>query len=175
MILNGHGALLLFMDTTNKLTEREIIRAATNDAALSDRTFQLGDREFKVVDLDYDNYLKFLTLMQPLLEAVAGTIASHRGVALATTGEKISVGALIGYCSTQLPEMARIVCSATDPDINISEIKKLAKTPFKLAEVVITQIEQNNIIRDISDFFAQSLRLLQAVMPQSMSDTTPSE
>jgi hypothetical protein len=155
------------METENTLTEKEIIRAATNDPALSARTFTLGERTFTVVDLEYDDYLKFLAYLQPLLEAVTAKIASIRGLQLdlGTGGGGMSASALIGFCGKDLPEMARLVCKGTDAGITVEEIKKLGKTPFRLSEIVIAQIEQNNIVKDMSDFFGQSLRLLTAALP----------
>jgi hypothetical protein len=153
------------METEKTLTEREVIRAATNDPSLSDRTVTLGGRTFKVVDLEYDNYLKFLALLQPLLESVASKVASMRGITIENSSGTMNVSGMISYCGQSLPEMVRIVLSATEPDITIEEVKQLGKTPFKMAEIVLAQVDQNNIIKDISDFFAQSLRLLSAVIP----------
>lgn len=137
-----------------ELTNVDIVRAATNDS--TGITVQLGDRTFPIKDLSYDSYVRFFSLLQPLLEMIAGKLApSLQDHATGITSE-----AIIRYCSDSLPEMVCIVCEQTDPTITIQEVKELGKTPFNLAKIVIKQIEQNRVIADVSDFFVQVLPLL---------------
>jgi len=148
----------------------------TNDAALSERSFDLGGREFKVVDLAYDDYVKFLALLQPLLESVATKIAAYKGlVPTADAADTpITAAGVLKYCVKELPELVCIVCRATDPTVTVDEVKALGKNPFKLAGVVLTQIDHNKIIKDIGDFFVQMLPLLKVAMPMlGAAPTTP--
>jgi hypothetical protein len=153
-----------------ELSQTEIVRAATNDPELAPVSFTLGDRTFKVLDLEYDSYITFLAKLEPLLKALANQFT---GVQYDYVGDaKLNVTDLFKYCAEAIPEMATIVCRATDPDITVDEVKKLGKNPFKLAAVVLKQIEQNRIIADIASFFAQILPLLR--VGRTMM-TTPEE
>jgi|SRR6185437_436649 len=149
------------------LTKTDIIRAATNNPVLSTSQFTLGDKVYTIVDLAYDDYLAFLSMLQPLIEQLVKGVSGRRGISLngidiSTPG--ISAANIIAYCSENLPKMAQIVCKATDPDITIEKIKADAKNPFKLAEVVLAQVIQNNIIKDFASFFQSVLPLLTQVM-----------
>jgi hypothetical protein len=138
----------------NKITNIEIARAATNDPALAATKVQLGDREFPVMDMSYEDNVKFLAYLQPLLESVAGRVAGISGDAgLASAG-------LLKYCGDALPEMARMVCKQSDPSITVEEVKRLGKTPIRLAGVVAAQMQHDRTIADIVDFFKQMLPLL---------------
>src|SRR5581483_962643 len=124
---------------------------------------RLGDRIFKIIDLEYDAYLKFVLLLKPFITAVFGLISQKSkvgipGIELSNTS--FSEDALLEYCGVNLPEMARIVCASTDPDITVDDVKKLGKTPFNLAKVVMAQVQRNNIIKDFTDFFVQALPML---------------
>lgn len=142
------------MSTETNLSTQEIIRAATNDPALSDVMVELGDRKFKIVDLSYDDYLVFLSRLQPVLSAVAGPMMGE------ANGPELSAATLLKYCADVLPELAQLVCKQTDPTITVDEVKRLGRSPFKLAAVVLKQIEQNKMISDITDFFVQIRPLL---------------
>lgn len=151
------------------LSSKEIVRAATNSPELSESKVKLGDREFTIVDLPYDDYLEFLSFLQPLLESLAGKMAGDALPGLIPDTSSLNAGTLIKYCGTSLPRMVQIVLSQTDPKISVEEIKILGKNPFKLATIVLTQIEQNRIIGDISDFFVQILPFLTAGMKMKKS------
>jgi hypothetical protein len=140
-------------EQNNELTQTDIIRAATNDPSLATREFTLGDRTFKVVDLKYDDYLTFLSHLQPLLQAVMSTM----------TGETLDVAQILKHCGAKLPEMVLLMCRQTDPNITIDEIKELGRTPFKMAQTVLVQIEHNRMIQDISDFFEQILPMVKNI------------
>lgn len=151
----------------NKVTKEEAALAAIN--ILSNYTVTLGDKEFKVVNLSYDDYIKFITLLTPMLETFFGSIASVSGVRLAPSSGVLSPGALIKYAGDVLPELACIVCNQTDPSVTVNDVKLWAqqgepKGPFKLAEVVIKQIEQNKIINDFASFFAQMLPMIKTAL-----------
>jgi hypothetical protein len=144
---------------TPSLSPEQILRAATNDPALSKDTFTLGSKTFKVVDLKYDDYLKFITYLSPLLDAIAKSMLSMTG-RVEESEEKFSTSTLFQYCGKELPEMARIVCAQTEPDITPDEVKELAGTPFKLIDVVWAQIVRNKMIDEIAAFFGRMAALL---------------
>lgn len=151
------------MPTEEKtLTQLEIVRAATNDPALAARTVKLGDREFPVLDLEYDDYMLFMAQVTPLLESLLGSLPGVRNLQLVDT---ITPSSIISFCGKSLPELARIVCSQSAPAITVAEVKKLGKTPFALALVVLAQIEQNQMITSVKDFFLRIAPLLTAVLP----------
>lgn len=144
--------------TAPALSDTEVIRAATNDPALSERQIKLGDRTFTIVDLEYDDYLVFITKLAPLMKAFASGLLASKGIG--SESPSLDPLAIIEYCASDVPELALLVCSQTDKTITLKEVKKLGKNPFNLATVVLKQIEQNNMIGDITSFFAQILPLL---------------
>ena len=151
------------MEETKELSSAEISRAFTNDPVLSTDDFQLGDRTFKVVDLGYDDYITFMTMLEPLLSALVGKISAKSGLKLPDIDlGTFTISGLTSYCKDSLPEMVRIICSQTDPTITIEEVKTLGKTPFKLAEIVIIQVNRNGIVKEFTAFFGQILRLMKA-------------
>lgn len=144
------------------LPQLEIVRAATNDPALAKRTMKLGDREFAIVDLPYDDYLLFVAQAQPLIELLMGSLPGVKAAGLLDT---LTPATLISYCATSLPEMARIVCSQTDAKITADDVKRLGKSPIALAMLVLAQVEQNGIIAEFRSFFQQMSPLLKALIP----------
>lgn len=144
------------------ISDRELARAVTNDPALSDDQFELGGRVFTIIDLDYDEYVTFTTMLKPLLEVLFARMSGSTSVPGIDLSSEASVDGVMQFTLKDLPEMARIVCSKTDPDITIADVKKLAKQPFKLAEVVVAQVIRNNIINDFASVFTQLRRLILA-------------
>lgn len=143
------------------LSQADIDRAATNDPAPSP-SFTLGNREFKILDLPYKEYIRFFSHLKPMVGAVVGAIAMSRGVPMGTPA--FDSMSLITYCSDELPEMVRIVCAQSDPTITTEEVMELGKTPFALARVAAMQINRNNMINDFMDFLKETLPLLKAAM-----------
>jgi hypothetical protein len=144
----------------SKLTQIDTVRAATNAPELSENTVTLGDRTFKIVDLAYDDYVKFMACLQPLFEALISKLAQTKGIAFEAS--ELSGSMVLRYCSHSLPEMVRLCLSQTEPTITSDEIKALGKTPFRLAQVVLKQVEQNQMIQEIASFFVQMSPLLKA-------------
>lgn len=149
------------------LTKVEVIRAASNDPLLSTDKFTLGDREFTLLDLGYDDYMKFLTLFAPLFDGIFKNVAQKQ--AAKETGlpgldtpslSDVPITTIITYCADNLPQLAHIVCKQSDPKITVEEVKTLAKTPMKMVEIIMLQIKRNNIIKDFADFFQQILPLV---------------
>jgi hypothetical protein len=151
---------------TNKLTKEnareEAVKAAVNSPELSDIKFTLGEKEFKVIDLSYDDYLKFITHLTPMLEIFIGSLASVGGVNVMTPNTEVNAASIIKYAGSSLPELVCIVCNQTDETITKEEVKKLAKSPFQLCSIVLQQIEKNKIISDFASFFKSVLPLIQA-------------
>lgn len=144
------------MSDTNTLTTAQINHAATNAASLSDHSFTLGDRVFPVVYLSYDDYLEFLTYLEPLLTAVGSSaIDGFNPLALSTS--------ILKYCKVSLPQMVQIMCRQTDPDITVDEIKKLVRNPFILATCVLEQVKHDKMVEEISSFFGQIIGMMKSM------------
>jgi len=136
-----------------ELTQSQIVGAALNDPEFSEHEVEFGGVKYKLVDLPYEDYVKFLALLQPFLEAmISKVMGGNKSVE--------SVGDLITHCADAIPQMAHLALRQVDPDMTVSRIKEIGKTPFRIAPVVIKQIENNNVIKDISDFFVQILPLM---------------
>jgi hypothetical protein len=144
------------------LTEQEILAAATNDPSLSNSEFTLGNKTYKLVDLCYDDYVSFLAYLQPFLDALVGSTAQKAGLSIPgiSIGDSLDATVLIRFCSKSLPEMVRIICKQTVPNITVEEVKAAAKNPFTLATIVMQQVAKNGMIRDFASFFAQMTPLL---------------
>lgn len=146
------------------ITEVEKTRAALN---LPTNQFMLGDKVFTISDLSYDDYLRFIQFAQPLIETLISKVVTSRNTGIKIAGlnlspEQINIGSLIQTLGNTLPEMAQLICKNTDPDITVEEVKKLAKTPFPLANAVFMQVKQNGMIKDFSDFFGLMTKALKA-------------
>lgn len=150
---------------TTSISEERIVEAATNDPALSPDEFRLGDARFKLVYLPYDDYLSFLTYLRPFMEMIAGAVSKKRNVSVPGIdlgpAPAFDMDNLIRFCGNSLPEMVRLVCKQTAPDITVEQIKEGGKNPFVLASIVIRQVAKNQMIKDFADFFAQMTPLLQ--------------
>ncbi len=153
---------------TTKLTKEnakeQAVKAAVNSPDMSDIGFKLGTREFKVIDLGYDDYLKFITFLTPMLEVFIGSLASVEGVNVLKQSSDIDATSIIKYCGERLPSIVCIVCNQTDPTVTQDDVKKWAKSPFELCNIVLLQIEKNGIISDFASFFAATLPLLKGAM-----------
>lgn len=136
-----------------------ITRAVTNDPMLSENIVTLGSEKIVILDLPYDDYITFLSLLKPFLHMFAGSLSTEFGLGSMAT-DNMTAANLLSYCADSLPEMAWIVVKQTRPELDIEDIKKLAKTPFKMAGIVVAQVNQNKMIQDIADFFGQILPLM---------------
>src|SRR6185312_10862269 len=143
--------------TPTTLNAAEIARAVTNDPALALDSFTLGDVEYKLVDLPYDDYIVFVSLLEPLINTFVKGAAGKRGISLngleVASSSEMTVSSLLTYCHASLPQMVQVICRQTDPAITTDAIKVAGKTPFRLAEIVLKQIIHNNIIKDFASFF----------------------
>lgn len=157
------------MSEQTELTNADLGRAMLN---LPADEFMLGDRIFQIVDLPYDDYTMFLGYIAPLIENICKRIVlSKSGGVELPDGIKLDASTfgafdLLQICGKSLPEMAQIVCKQTDPDITVADVKRLAKKPLPLADVVLKQIVQNGMIKDFKDFFGQMISMLKAMSPR---------
>lgn len=162
---------------TPALTTQQIVAEATNDPALAQDEFKLGDRTFKVLSLGYDEYLEFCSYLTPLFGAVAGLVSKNirekqgveiPGIDLNT--DNITPGSLLAFAKKDLPTMVAIICNmeaivSEDPTKRVDAlwVKKHAKTPWQLADIVMKQVAKNNIIGDFASFFVQTIPGLMAL------------
>lgn len=166
-----------------KLTQAEIIAAATNSSSLADTSFEYGGRTFKLLHLEYDSYLEFMAFLQPLLEGIAGKFAASQGINLPglsvpDLSAEVATASLMKFCKKDLPAMACIVCNQQalhekDESLAVTAawVKKHAKTPFELVSIVLKQVNKNQMIKDFSDFFVQMLPMVGMVMQMTKSKT----
>jgi hypothetical protein len=144
-------------------TPEAIVQAATNNPQLATDEFKLGDRVFKVIDLDYDSYIRFFAYLRPLINAVASGMAQRQGISIPSIElpeSSLSATRLIDFCIADLPEMVRLICAQTVPDITVEEVKTNGKTPFVLAAIVVKQLVRNNVVAQFTSFFGQILPLM---------------
>jgi hypothetical protein len=144
-------------------TKTETARAAINSPLLSPDNFKLGDVEFTIKDLSYDDYMEFITMLSPVIDTLFSKVAERSGVnipGVQINTSSISIKAIFDYCANDLPNMAHIVTRQSRPDLDVEAIKNLGKTPIMLAQVVMAQLKRNNVIAEMADFF----RLLQPMM-----------
>jgi hypothetical protein len=144
---------------TPKLTDSEIARAATNSPALSPDKITVGEYEIALVDLPFDEYMEFVTLFAPALDALVGRVAKSANVpsipGIVLAGEEVSVAGIFTYCKASLPQLAHIVVRQSQPSLTVEDVKRLFPTPFKMADLVFAQVKRNNIIGEMADFFKQ--------------------
>ena len=140
------------VEISSQLSQKQIVEAATNEPSLSDVevTFNSG-KTFKIVYLGYDDHLEFLTKLTPLLSAFL-----EGSTGITPTG-------IIQFCAKDLLELGHIVLRQTDPSLKLEDVKQVVGSPLKLASAVFSQIEKNNLIYEISAFFAQIAPILKAM------------
>ena len=146
-----------------ELTQEQIVGATLNTPELSQHSIDLNGRTFKIIDLEYDAYMKFTLYLKPLfVEILSKAKEAQAGgqgtVAFSMTD--INLDKIFGMFEDTLPQMALIVLLATEPTTTLSECKSICKTPFKMLELVLMQITKNNIIEDFTSFFPQLARLM---------------
>ena len=182
------------------ITEKQKAFAATNNPDLSELSFTLTENRntkdgskpkeytFKVVHLDYDSYLIFLSKLEPILKMIASKVSQARGVSIPGIdlySEQVDAKKLpslmMQYCKSDLPEMVAIICNMTTEQTNIKAdakwVKEHSKNPFELLNIVMLQVAQNKMISDFSAFFGQLIPLLtpeqnQTEPTESMTEET---
>lgn len=145
------------------LTQEQIVGATLNTPELSQHAITLNGRTFKVIDLEYDSYMKFTLFLKPLFNEILSKAKSAQESGNTSVGfsiADINLDKVFGMFEETLPQMALIVLQATEPSMTLEECKNICKTPFKMLEVVLLQISKNNIIEDFTSFFPQLARLI---------------
>jgi hypothetical protein len=145
------------------LMRQEIVAAATNSPALAPDSFMLGDRDFKILYLDYDRNVEFTELMEPLLKGLLAVVASKSkvtipGIDIPATG--INLSSLMTFLKKSLPQMAALSCQMSDKTITEKWVRENATDPYQLARIAMQQIEKNQMLNKFLDFFAQTLPAL---------------
>ncbi len=159
------------------LTQEQIIRAATNSPALAEDQFVLGDRTFKIIDLQYKSYLAFMRHLQPLVKMLGELLLREdsilpEGLSLNIQDAplaKIFEG-LLDYCGETLPEMVALICQQTDKTITAEWVEEHAQSPLQLAGIAMQQVAQNNMVEDVVRFFVL-LRPMQKMFSSAKSKT----
>lgn len=150
------------------LTDREKAFAATNEPSLSQSSFKLGDREFKVVFLKYNAQLAFMAHLQPLIQMMATRLTGNEvtvpDINLGSDG--FSVSTILKYCLNDLPEMVAIICRQTDETVTAAWVVDVAESPFDLIAIIMRQIDTNKMVEKIARFFVSMRPLLMPLMKQ---------
>lgn len=157
------------------ITDEMKLNAAKNEWG---KTFTLKDQTFEILDLQYFDYLEFITLGKPLIAVVAN------GLEMGNEGGEINVNfnptgldfdQILGLCGKELPKMAWLVCKQSQPRIKQEEVCLLAHRPQRLVEIVLLQILHNNMIQEFGSFFTRLTAIVSALMPDVAKMTAPSE
>ena len=155
---------------TPELTQQEKMSAALNLPAHAKDTdhFKLGDREFTVLDLNYDDFNEFVGYMQPLFDGIVGTIFKKPsqdlpGITLPDSSA-FSFASVLKYCSKDLPKMVVLVCNTEakateDKSKEVTEkwVRKHLKDPVEAIEIIMLQVGKNEMISRIGSFFVRFL------------------
>jgi hypothetical protein len=134
-------------------------------------------KTFTIQDLDYDSYCEFCDLARPIIASVAGAI----DMGTSPTGEMklqfnaagINYETLIKLAGKELPRMAWLCCKQSDPRIKLEDVKRLARRPMVMLEIVLKQIKQNEIVKEFADFFPRIAGALQELLPDATEALTP--
>lgn len=155
------------------LSQTDLYNAATNTGH---GTFTLGDREFEIKDLEYDDYLLFCRKAQPIIMAVTGcinTTAEDGRIGVKFNAMGLDFPKLLELAGDELVKMAWICCKQSEPAITERQVKKLAKRPMALLEVVIIQIKQNNLVQEFVDFFQRVSGRMAELLPAAQEAMQP--
>lgn len=150
-----------------KLTATDIHNAVRNE--YPGQSFMLGDREFPIKSLAYDDYLEFVDLARPIVEAVANSLElqSESGdPSIGFNPVNLDFKQLIKLAGTELPRMAWICCKQSDPKISINDVKRLARRPFPLIEIVLLQVKHNELVKEFQSFFPRLGKIIGELVPQ---------
>lgn len=162
-------------DTQQQHPKPELIHDAVRNEY--HKFFSLGDRQFDLKDLAYDDYLEFIDLARPIIESVADSlnvVADNAGgseVKLDPLG--LDFQKLIKLAGHELPRMAWICCKQSDPKISIADVKRLARRPYPLLEVVLLQVQHNKLIEELQDFFPRLGKIVGEMVPEAKAAVEP--
>lgn len=154
------------------LTTSQIADAVRND--YPDKSFKLGNREFPIHDLDYDSYIEFMELARPIIVSLANTITpvmKDQKLDFDLNYGKLDFGSLIKLAGNELPRMAHICCRQSDPKVSIADVKRLARRPHNLIEVVLLQVKHNELVKEFADFFPRLKESVLGLAPDTAEMT----
>lgn len=154
-------------------TKEQIYDVARNE---HHKTFKLGEREFPIKDLDYDSYLEFMELSYPIIQAVTDSLeltSSNGEPDVAFNPATFDVGKIIKLAGSNLPRMTWLCCKQSDPAITIPEVKRLARRPHVMIQVVFEQIKHNKLVEEIRDFFQSMAPAVRSLAPEAAALATP--
>lgn len=141
------------------------------------KSFTLGDREFPVKDLSYDDYLEFVDLARPIIEQVTSALEIH-GVdgdpQIDLNPINLDYKQLIKLAGHELPRMAWICCKQSDPKISIADVKRLGRRPMHLLEVIMLQVKHNELVKEFQDFFPRLAKVVGEMVPDVKQAVMPS-
>lgn len=130
-----------------------------------------AQREFPLKDLDYDSYIDFCRLAKPIITAVASGMAvktDEKGeVDLGFNPFDLDFDTLIEMAGENLPRMAWLCLKQSEPKISIGEVKKLARRPQVMIEIVLAQVKHNEMVQEFASFFPRILQALTDLAPEA--------
>jgi hypothetical protein len=132
-----------------------IVHAVRND--YPGHEFVLGDRVFPVKDLDYDSYVEFMRLSKSIAELMRDAMDLSDGgdgkMGLNFNLAGLDMNRVIEVAGKDLPKLVLLCCRASDEKVTEKEVKRLAKRPQVLLEVVLIQIKHNKMVEEFVSFF----------------------
>jgi len=160
-------------ETSPSISDRDKAFLATNSPALATNEFSFAGRTFKLLNLDYNSYLEFTALLQPLAEVVVNAVVSKAGIGaprgLNLASSDFSLSGLMKYCGKDLPHMVAICCNMSLKKegaelVDAAWVIEHAEDPFQLAGIALKQIIQNKMIERATSFFENLLPLTKKLM-----------
>jgi hypothetical protein len=162
------------MSESNAPTREDVFNAVRNE--YPDKSFVLGDRVFPVKDLSYDAYVEFMELSRPILTMLVDSLElknQNGEVDVEFNPAGFDVEKLIKLAGNELPRMAWLCCKQSDPNISIQDVKKLARRPQTMVQVVLAQVKHNDLAREFADFFKQIVGQIQELVPAAAEVVAP--
>lgn len=175
-LVNPNSKTHLMTDERQPVSELDKIAAAKNE--WHDKEFTLGDQTFQVLDLNYFDYVEFVSLVKPLVSIAAGALemGSRDGeLKIDFNPTNLDFDQLIKICGKELPRMAWLVCKQSHPKITDRDVAILARRPQRLVEIVLLQIMHNNMIQEFGNFFQRLTGMVTNLVPDMEKVSAPSE
>jgi hypothetical protein len=163
----------------SEITQADIAAAKRNDPI---GTFTLANpktgetRTFEMRDLDYDAYLEFMELARPIILAVSGAVSLNSSggeIALNFDPAGLDFVELLKVAGKELPKMVWLCARASDKNIKIEDIKRLARRPYPLLEVVLKQVKHNELVKEFADAFPLIAKALENLAPDTKQAIQP--
>lgn len=127
--------------TTKGPSKMQIAQAVSNS---SDEFFEFGGKQFKLLDLCYDDYIEFVEHMSPFIEKVMK----------ASMSDNMDIMGFVRFAGKGLPRMVWLMIHKQDEAVTEDWVKENAGTPYVLAELAFRQVVKNRMIEEFARFFA---------------------